>query len=148
VGSEKLKMKMDPISGSFIRLLSGMHVGFYRLSGGAGFLNRNTLILTARGRKSGREISKPLLYVENQGRLYIVASYGGNDSPPSWYLNLQKNPEVTAEVGSSKKSYRARTLSAQEAKPIWPLLLKMYPTYADYQKKTSREIPIVELAPI
>jgi F420H(2)-dependent quinone reductase len=141
-------MKIDPISEGFVRLISGAHVYFYRLSGGAGFLNRNTLILTARGRKSGREISKPLLYVEDKGRLYIVASYGGSDSPPSWYLNLRKNPEATAEVGSSKRRCRARTLSAQEAKPIWPRLLEMYPTYAEYQKKTSREIPIVELAPI
>ncbi len=140
-------MKIDPISAYLIRFVSRMHVGLYRLSGGIGPPNRNTLILTTRGRKSGREFCKPLLYVEDHGRLFIVASYGGSDSPPAWYLNLQKNPDVKAEVGRLRRTYRARTLSAQEAKPIWSRLLKIYPTYADYQKKTSREIPIVELAP-
>jgi deazaflavin-dependent oxidoreductase (nitroreductase family) len=140
-------MKINPMQAAFVRFLSQFHVAAYRLSGGWGPLNRNTLILTTRGRKSGREISKPLLYFEDQGRIYLVASYGGNDSPPAWYLNLSKNPEVKAEVGRSIRNCRARTLTEQEAKPIWPGLLAIYPAYAGYQKKTTRQIPIVELAP-
>ena len=140
-------MKINPIQVGLIRFLSQFHVAAYRLSGGWGPLNRNTLILTTRGRKSGREISKPLLYFEDQERIYLVASYGGSDSPPAWYLNLVKNPKVKAEVGRSVRNCRARTLSAQEAKPIWPGLLAIYPAYAGYQKKTTRQIPIVELAP-
>jgi deazaflavin-dependent oxidoreductase (nitroreductase family) len=140
-------MKIDPISAFFVRMMSTTHAALYRLVGGAGGLNRNTLILTTRGRKSGREISKPLLFFQNDGRVYIVASYGGNDSPPAWYLNLVKNPEVKAQIGSKTGTYRARTLSAEEAKPIWPGLLAIYPSYGDYQKKTTRQIPIVELAP-
>ena len=140
-------MKITPIQAQIIRLISQFHVAAYRLSGGWGPLNRNTLILTTRGRKSGREISKPLLYFEDQGRIYLVASYGGNDSPPAWYLNLVKNPDVKVQVGRSVQSRRARTLSAKEAKPIWPGLLAVYPTYAEYQKKTTRQIPVVELAP-
>ncbi len=140
-------MKINPIQAGLIQFLSQFHVAAYRLSGGWGPLNRNTLILTTRGRKSGREISKPLLYFEDQGRIYLVASYGGSDSPPAWYLNLVKNPAVKAEVGRSVRNCRARTLSAQEAKPIWPRLLAIYPAYAGYQKKTTRQIPIVELAP-
>jgi len=140
-------MKINPIQVGLIRFLSQFHVAAYRLSGGWGPLNRNTLILTTRGRKSGREISKPLLYFEDKGRIYLVASYGGSDSPPAWYLNLVKNPKVKAEVGRSVRNCRARTLSAQEAKPIWPGLLAIYPAYAGYQKKTTRQIPIVELAP-
>jgi proline iminopeptidase len=140
-------MKLNPIQQVVVRLLSQAHAATYRLLGGWGSLNRNTLILTTHGRKSGREISKPLLYVEEQGRLYIVASYGGNDSPPAWYLNLLKTPTVKAEVGRSAKTYRARPLSPEEAKPIWPRLYTIYPAYADYQKRTTRAIPIVELAP-
>ncbi|MFI5351817.1 MAG: nitroreductase/quinone reductase family protein [Candidatus Binatales bacterium] len=140
-------MKINPMQAAFVRFLSQFHVAAYRLSGGWGPLNRNTLILTTRGRKSGREISKPLLYFEDQGRIYLVASYGGNDSPPAWYLNLSKNPEVKAEVGRSIRNCQARTLTEQEAKPIWPRLLAIYPAYAGYQKKTTRQIPIVELAP-
>ena len=85
-------MKINPMQAAFVRFLSQFHVAAYRLSGGWGPLNRNTLILTTRGRKSGREISKPLLYFEDQGRIYLVASYGGNDSPPAWYLNLVQEP--------------------------------------------------------
>jgi len=139
-------MKVNPIFAEFVRVMSAAHVATYRLWGGIGPLNRNTLILTTRGRKSGREISKPLLYFQDQGRLYIVASYGGSDSPPAWYLNLVKNPEVKAQVRRSVKTYRARTLSAEEAKPVWPGLLAIYPSYAGYQKRTTRPIPIVELA--
>ncbi len=140
-------MKTNPIQAQIIRWFSQFHVVTYRLWGGWGPLNRNTLILTTRGRKSGREISKPLLYFEDHGRVYIVASYGGSDTPPAWYLNLVRNPEVKVEIGRLAGTYRARTLSAEEAEPIWPRLLAVYPTYAEYQKKTTRTIPIVELAP-
>jgi len=140
-------MKINPIQAQIVRLISQFHVAAYRLSGGWGPLNRNTLILTTRGRKSGREISKPLLYLEDQGRIYLVASYGGNDSAPAWYLNLVKTPAVKVQVGSSIRNCRARTLSAKEAKPIWPGLLAIYPAYAEYQKKTTRQIPVVELKP-
>ena len=110
-------------------------------------LNRNTLILTTRGRKTGREISKPLLHVKDGGRLYLVASYGGSDSAPAWYLNLTANPEVKVRIGRSEKICRARILTPDEAKRLWPKLLAIYPAYADYQKKTSRVIPVVELTP-
>ena len=140
-------MKIDPITEQFIRFVSGSHVAFYRLCGGMSPLNRNTLILTTRGRKTGRQIAKPILYVEYDGRLYLAASYGGSDSPPAWYLNLVANPEVRVERGWSRKTCRARTLSDEEALSVWPKLLAMYPPYADYQKKTSRLIPIVELTP-
>jgi deazaflavin-dependent oxidoreductase (nitroreductase family) len=141
-------MKVDPFTHQMIRFVSAMHVATYRLFGGMGFLNRNTLILTTRGRKSGRAIDKPLLYYQEDGKAYLVASYGGNDTSPAWYLNLTANPEVEAQIGSARRKYRARTLSAEEKRAVWPKLLAIYPSYADYQKKTSREIPLVELAPI
>ena len=140
-------MKIDPRTERFVRFLSAAHVALYRLCGGVFPFNRNTLILTTRGRKTGRRIAKPLLYVEHDGRLYLVASYGGSDSPPAWHLNLVANPEASVELGWSRKACRARTLSTEEALAVWPKLLAIYPAYADYQKKTSRIIPIVELAP-
>jgi deazaflavin-dependent oxidoreductase (nitroreductase family) len=141
-------MKVDPFTHQVIRFLSAMHVATYRLFGGMGMLNRNTLILTTRGRKSGRSIDKPLLYYQEDGKAYLVASYGGSDTPPAWYLNLTANPEVEAQIGSARRKYRARTLSSEEKRAVWPKLLAIYPSYADYQKKTTREIPLVELAPI
>ena len=141
-------MKVDPFTHQMIWFVSAMHVATYRLFGGMGPLNRNTLILTTRGRKSGRAIDKPLLYYQEDGKAYLVASYGGSDTPPAWYLNLTANPEVEAQIGSARRKYRARTLSAEEKRAVWPKLLAIYPSYADYQKKTTREIPLVELAPI
>jgi len=140
-------VKISPVSQQLIRFVSQMHVCFYRLWGGMTPLNRNTLILTTRGRKTGREISKPLLYVEDDGRLYLVASYGGSDSAPAWYLNLTANPEVKVQIGRSNKICRARILTSSEANTVWPKLLAIYPAYADYQKKTARVIPVVELTP-
>jgi len=101
-----------------------------------------------RGRKTGRETAAPLLYVADGERLYVVASFGGSDTPPCWYRNLVVNPEVKAEVGGTTRSYRARTLGADEAKPVWPKLLAIWPAYESYQKRTTRVIPIVELAPV
>ena len=141
-------MEWNPWLATVVRGASRMHAGVYRMLRGCGLLNRNTLILTTRGRKTGREITVPLLYVEDGGRVYIVASFGGSDTPPGWYLNLLVQPDVRAEIGATRRGYRARTLSADEAKRIWPKLLAIWPQYADYQKRTSREIPIVELTPL
>jgi deazaflavin-dependent oxidoreductase (nitroreductase family) len=124
-----------------------VHAHLYTLLRGRGFLNRSTLVLTTTGRKSGRETAIPLLYVREADRLYIVASFGGSDRPPHWYLNLRAHPDVQAEVEGKSGRYRARTLSEDEAAPIWPRLLAMYPAYASYQKRTERRIPVVELAP-
>ena len=142
-------MKMHPLAEGFVRSISSFHTFLFRsigLTGPGAF--RQTLILTTRGRKTGREVSVPLLYVEENGKLYIVASFGGNDTHPGWYKNLVANPEVGVELHSKVQRYRARSLSAEEAEQIWPKLLALYPTYADYRKKTTRVIPVVELTPV
>jgi len=131
-----------------IRTMSGLHTRLYRLAGGKGFLARNTVILTTRGRKSGRPVSIPLYHVLQNDRVYVVASFGGNDTAPGWYENLLAHPEVEVERNGVAGRYRARSLSPEEAKSVWPALLAMYPPYAAYQKRTSRVIPVVELTPI
>jgi deazaflavin-dependent oxidoreductase (nitroreductase family) len=142
-------MKMHPLLEATIRGFSRVHTTLFRRFGSTGpGAFRSTLLLTTRGRRTGRETSTPLLYVEDGGKLYLVASFGGNDAHPGWYLNLTANPGVKVETGSSQGSYRARTLSADEAGRIWPKLLALYPTYASYQKKTTRVIPVVELEPL
>jgi F420H(2)-dependent quinone reductase len=138
-------MKIGSLAKMGVHFASTAHVSAYRLFGGRVAMGERTLLLTTRGRKTGKENTKPLFYVEDGGCLYIVASYGGNDAPPAWYLNLTANPEVTVEVGSSKRNYLARSMPPAEAEKIWPKLLMMYPAYADYQKQTTRVIPVVEL---
>ena len=141
-------MKVNPMLETVFRGASRFHASLYRMVGGKGLLGKNTLILTTRGRKTGRPVSIPLLYVADRKRLYVVASFGGNDHPPHWYLNLTADPEVTVEIGRMSGRYRARSLTLQESASIWPKLLAMYPTYDAYKKRTSRVIPVIELAPI
>lgn len=142
-------MKMHPLAKGLVRSVGNLHTLLFRWTGfsGPGVL-RQTLILNTRGRKTGREISTPLLHVEKHEKLYIVASFGGNDTHPGWYRNLVANPEVRVERSQGSRRYHARTLSPEEAGKVWPQLLALYPTYADYQKRTTRVIPVVELTPI
>ncbi len=140
-------MKMHPILEGFVRGMSRFHTQMFRsfgLTGPGAF--KQMLILVTKGRKSGKEIATPLLYVEQDGKLFLVASFGGNDQEPGWYKNLKVTPEVGVEIAGQTKRYRARTLSSEEAGAVWPKLLALYPTYASYQKKTTRVIPVIELA--
>ncbi len=142
-------MKMHPLVQATIRGFSRVHTSLFRRFGSMGpGTFRSALLLTTRGRRTGRETSTPLLYVEDGGKLYLVASFGGNDAHPGWYLNLTADPQVKVEAGGGQGPYRARTLDADEAGKIWPKLLALYPPYASYQKRTTRVIPVVELLPL
>jgi F420H(2)-dependent quinone reductase len=142
-------MRMHPLVKGMIRGFGRLHTSLFRRFGPTGpGAFRSTLLLTTRGRKTGRETSTPLLYVEDDDKLYLVASFGGNDAHPGWYLNLTANSQVKVETGSGERAYRARTLTADEAGKIWPKLLALYPAYASYQKRTTRVIPVVELEPL
>jgi F420H(2)-dependent quinone reductase len=138
-------MKVSATQNMIVTWISQAHVAAYKLLGGASTFGSPTLILTVRGRKSGRPISKPLLYLDDGGKLYLVASYGGSDSSPAWYLNLTANPEVEVQLGRETRRCRARTLSSEERDAMWPKLVAMYASYAEYQKKCARVIPVVEL---
>jgi len=140
-------MQVDPFTKFFARWGSEAHIFFYRLTGGSGPFDRNICILSTRGRKTGRTISRPLWFYEREGRYHLIASFGGSDTAPGWYKNLAANPEVEIEVGRARKPARARTLSDEEAEKIWPDILARNPLYATYRKRTSRKIPIVEVVP-
>ena len=103
------------------------------------------LILTVTGRRTAKKISKPLIYQEDAGRYLVVASKGGSDDPPAWYLNLQADPEVTVQVLGDVFTARARTATPQEKPPLWDKMASTWPAYNDYQAKTNREIPVVIL---
>ncbi len=140
-------MKWNPLMARVVRGMSSLHAALYRTFGGRELLGRNTLLLTTRGRKTGREIAVPLLYVEDGGCFYVVGSFGGSDTPPGWYRNLVAHPEVTVEVRDGRRRCRARPLEPAQAARVWPKLLAIYPAYAEYQKRTTRVIPVVELSP-
>ena len=107
-----------------------------------------SLLLTTTGRKSGEKFIFPLFYGETGNSYIIVASKGGAPEHPGWYKNLLANPEVEVQVGTKKLKARARTSTGAERAQLWDKALKFWPPYADYAKKTEREIPVVVLDPV
>lgn len=106
------------------------------------------LLLTMRGRKSGKLRRTALIYGRDGKNYLVVASKGGAPKHPFWYLNLVANPEVQLQVGAEKFTARARTATPEEKKRLWPVMVGIYPPYAEYQTKTNRDIPVVILEPV
>ena len=104
-----------------------------------------TLLLTTTGRKSGEPRELPLIYGRSGDALLVVASKGGADAPPAWYVNLKADPEVEVQVLDDVFPARARTASADEKPRLWETMVSEWPHYADYQERTGREIPVVLL---
>ena len=103
------------------------------------------LLLFTKGRKTGEQRSHALIFQPWGDAYLVVASKGGADEPPAWYLNLEANPEVQVQVLGDKFTAHARTATAAEKPAMWDVMAKAWPAYNDYQKKTSREIPVVVL---
>jgi deazaflavin-dependent oxidoreductase (nitroreductase family) len=107
-----------------------------------------SLMLTTIGRKSGEKFTFPLFYGETGNSYIIVASKGGAPEHPGWYKNLLANPEVEVQVGTKRLKAKARTAAGEERARLWQTALKFWPPYADYEKKTEREIPVIVLDPV
>jgi len=105
----------------------------------------NTLLLTTRGRKSRKLRRTALIYGQDGDRYVVVASKGGANEHPEWYLNLVANPEVELQVAADKFAARARTATAEEKPALWRLMTSIWPDYDRYQERTKREIPVVVL---
>lgn len=135
---------------SSARTINPIVMFLYRISGGrlAGRMgSAPIMILTSVGSKSGRKRTNPVLYLVDGENLVTVASAGGAEKNPTWYWNLMHNPEASVTVKRETKNVRARKASPEERQRLWPLLTAMFPRYAEYAKKTKREIPVVILAP-
>jgi proline iminopeptidase len=107
-----------------------------------------SLLLTTTGRKSGEKFIFPLFYGKTGNSYIVVASKGGAPQHPGWYRNLLAHPEVEVQVSTRKMKARARTATGEERTRLWQTALEFWPPYADYQRKTEREIPVVVLDPI
>jgi deazaflavin-dependent oxidoreductase (nitroreductase family) len=105
----------------------------------------SVLILTTTGRRSGEARSTPLIYGRNGDDFLVVASKGGADDPPAWYLNLVDQPEVEVQVKGDRFKARARTASDDEKPDLWRVMTGEWPHYDEYQEKTERPIPVVVL---
>ena len=106
-----------------------------------------TLLLTTKGHKSGKLTTTPLIYGKSGENFVVVASKGGAPDHPLWYKNLEADPNVRIQVMADHIDATARTATAEEKPQLWDDMAKIWPAYNDYQKNTTREIPVVIIEP-
>ena len=124
------------------------HIRSYVASDGAKghrFNGHDALLLTTRGRRSGRLRRTALYYGEDGGRFVLVGSDGGKRQDPAWCHNIAANPAVVVQVGGETFGAVARLADATERPRLWELMVAIFPSYAAYEKKAGRELPVVVL---
>jgi len=109
---------------------------------------KRVILLTTVGAKTGKIRKTPLMRVENNGEYAVVASLGGAPKHPVWYWNIKKNPRVELQDGEVTKDYEAREVVGEDKAAWWERAVEAWPDYADYQKKTDRQIPVFVLTPV
>ena len=139
-----------PMNKTMMKLIGIAHTSLYKMSGGK--LGRNmrgseVVLLTTTGRKSGKRRTTPLFGLADGENWTVIASQGGHHEHPHWYLNLRDNPDVTLQVGSKTQRMRAETAEGEERERLWAPMAAMYDGFDEYQKLTSRVIPLVVLKP-
>ncbi|MBA2338236.1 MAG: nitroreductase family deazaflavin-dependent oxidoreductase [Acidimicrobiia bacterium] len=105
----------------------------------------DTLLLTTRGRRTGKLRRSALIYGRHGDAYVVVASKGGGARHPEWYLNLTADPKVSVQVGAERFAATARTASGEERTALWQQMASIWPAYDDYQRRTHRQIPVVVL---
>jgi len=136
------------VKDTFARAVTALHREVYKATGGkvGGKAGKTTMgLLTTTGRKSGQPRTTPLNIVADVARWLLFASYGGDDRDPQWFKNLQSNPEATIQLGAETIRVRASVATEDEKKTLWPKVVASYKGYDGYQRKTSRDIPVVVL---
>ena len=133
------------------KLVTNLHKAIFRATqgrvGGKGF-GMPVVMLTTVGRKSGKRRETMLTTpVHDDDRVVLVASYGGDDRHPTWFLNLRDKPEVELTMEGKTRKMRARVASTEEKAVLWPEVVAAYKGYGQYQKRTERDIPLVMLQP-
>ncbi len=134
-----------------VKLMSAVNVWIFRLTGGrlgSKFLRGAPVCLvTVIGRRSRQPFTVPLIYVADGDDIVVVASKGGMSHHPLWYHNMIAHPRVEVEMPDGKRAMIARQASAAEKTRLWPKACAIYPDYADYQARTTRDIPLMILSP-
>jgi deazaflavin-dependent oxidoreductase (nitroreductase family) len=134
---------------SAIDLHGAPHVARYlETDGEDGFHWRNgttILILFTKGRKTGEQRSHALIFREFGDAYTVIASKGGSDTPPAWFVNLSADPSVEVQIKGERFPARARVATPQEKPAMWAQMVEAWPDYDTYTQKTDREIPVVVL---
>jgi len=112
---------------------------------GGPFEGAPVLLLHTTGARTRKERINPMMYLNEEGRVYVFASKAGADTHPDWFHNLVANPQVTIEMGKEKVNATANPVTGDEHDRIYAVQAERYPGFAEYQAKTTRKIPVVEL---
>jgi deazaflavin-dependent oxidoreductase (nitroreductase family) len=137
----------EPSPSDFVR----DHADRYMASGGtegADMKGKPVILLTTVGAKTGKLRKTPLMRVEHGGEYAVVASLGGAPKHPVWYFNIKANPRVELQDGADSRDYEAREVVGDEKAIWWERAVQAWPDYAEYQRKTDRQIPVFVLTPI
>ena len=135
---------------SATRYLGALHRLVYRASGGriGGRLwDLPVVLLTTTGRQSGKQRTVPLCSLRDGDDIVVIASYGGLDRPPAWWLNLEANPQAELLSGRVRRTVTARKADPDERARLWAEVTRRAPGYLEYERRTTREIPVVILQP-
>lgn len=138
------------IGATGLRWIGRLNVPVYRLSGGRifGRVNRApVLLLTTTGRRSGRQRTAPVVYLEGEGRLVVIGSNAGHSRTPAWSLNLQANPDAEVEIGRERRAVRARVAEGEERVELWRKHNEQYSGFDEYAARTDRDIALFVLEP-
>jgi deazaflavin-dependent oxidoreductase (nitroreductase family) len=134
-----------------IKSMTRTHVFLHRLTGGRLFnklAGDDVCFVTMTGAKSGRTLTIPLMYVPHEGGVLLVASLGGAPKNPVWYGNLVKHSDIEVNHRGRRMKLRARLATGDEKPALWPVCDRHYAPYADYRKRTTRDIPIFVCEPV
>jgi F420H(2)-dependent quinone reductase len=133
-----------------VKAMTRTHVFLNRLSGGRLFnklMGDDVCFVTMKGARSGRALTIPLMYVPYRDGVLLVASLGGAPRNPVWYNNLVKHPVIEVRHRGRRMKLRARLATPEEKPALWPICDQHYAPYADYRKRTTRDIPIFVCEP-
>ena len=136
---------------NIFRFVLSLSVFLYRLTGGkfGGHVRGlPVLLLTTVGRRTGKKHTTPLGYFKENGNYVISATNAGFDTHPAWFHNLRANPHVTVEIQDQHIPVQAEIAPPEKRGSLWSKLIALSPAYANYSKKTGREIPMVILRPL
>ena len=135
------------------RIIPAVHLAVYRATNGrlsSKLAGQHMLLLTTKGRRTGKRRTVPLLYVPDGADMIVIGSNWGGQRNPDWYRNVLANPQACVQAGQRKRRMTARVVTTEERARVWSLVTAQYPAYVDYAARTLgiREIPLVILSPV
>ena len=140
-----------PMNKGVIKFMSASHAFWYQMTGGiigSKVSGMPVLLLTTTGRRSGRKRTIPLTHQRDGDNYVVIASNGGSDTHPAWYLNLRGNPDAEITIGRERLRVRAEVANDAERDRLYASAVDIFPGYDDYQRETERKIPVVILRPV